>query len=440
MDVLIMVGQIILGLSIIVVVHEYGHYIAARSFGMYVEKFYLFFDAWGKKLFSVTRGGTEYGIGIIPLGGYVKISGMIDESMDNEQMKKEPEPYEFRSKPAWQRFIVMVAGVVLNFILGILIFSFMTLYYGESYIPADKLEHGIVANEIGQEIGLQTGDKIVRINGKPFKKFNELYSPDVLMSDNATITIQRDGEDSTIQIPSGFANKIATAGKSEFVQPRFAFSVARVKNNSPADKIGLQKGDSIVAVNGHESRFFDQLQDKLEANKGEEVTLTIKRDGERLKKEVTPNEKGTIGFYAGRDLPKAKKTYGLASSFTRGTERAYNSIKQNVVGLGKMFTGEIDPRKGLGGPIKIATIYGASWDWSRFWGITALLSMVIGFLNILPIPALDGGHALLTLFEIVARRPVPDNAYKVIQMIGVVILLTLMVFVFANDIFQVFIN
>lgn len=440
MDVLIMIGQIILGLSIIVVVHEYGHYIAARYFGMYVEKFYLFFDAWGKKLFSLTRGGTEYGIGIIPLGGYVKISGMIDESMDNEQMKKEPEPYEFRAKPAWQRFIVMVAGVVLNFILGILIFSFMTFYYGESYIPADELEHGVVANDIGQEIGLQTGDKIVRINGQPFKKFNELYSPDVLMNDNATITIKRGEQDSTIHIPSGFANKIATAGKSEFVQPRFVFSIAKVRNNSPADEIGLQKGDSIIAVNGDETRFFDQLQDKLQANKGKPVTLTIKRDSEKLEKEVTPNDKGKIGFYAGRDLPEARKTYGFAQSFSRGTERAYNSIKQNVIGLGKMFTGEIDPRKGLGGPIKIATIYGANWDWSRFWGITALLSMVIGFLNILPIPALDGGHALLTLYEIVARRPVPDNAYKVIQMIGVVILLTLMVFVFANDIFQVFIN
>ncbi len=440
MDVLIMIGQILLGLSIIVVIHEYGHYIAARIFGMHVEKFYLFFDGWGKKLFSTTKGNTEYGIGWIPLGGYVKIAGMIDESMDTEQMKKEPEPWEFRSKPAWQRFIVMVAGVILNFILGILIFSFMTFYYGENYIPADKLEHGIVANEIGKEINLKTGDKIVKINGEPFKKFNDLYSTEVFLNENATITVKRNSKDTTIHIPSGFANKIASGGKSRFIQPRFTFYVNRVRNNSPADKAGLKKNDSIIRVNGQETLFFDQFKEVLENKKGEEVSLAIKRQGDTLQKEAQVTEKGTLGFYVGQNLPQETKEYAFGKSFVRGTERAYTSIKQNVVGLGKMITGEIDPRKGLGGPIKIATIYGGNWDWSRFWGITALLSLVIGFLNILPIPALDGGHALLTLYEMVSRRPVPDNAYKVIQTIGVIILLTLMVFVFFNDIWQVFVN
>jgi len=440
MDVLIMIGQIILGLSIIVTIHEFGHFIAARTFGMYVEKFYLFFDAWGKKLFSITRNNTEYGIGWIPLGGYVKISGMIDESMDTEQMKQPAQPWEFRAKPAWQRLIVMVAGVILNFILGILIFSFMTLYYGENYIPADQMKHGIVANELGQEVGFRTGDKILRVNGEPIKKFNALYGTDVLLNAKATITVSRDGKDTTVQLPKGFANKIAGGGKAKFVQPRFTFYVAKVRNNSPADKIGLQPKDSIIAVNGRETRYFDQLQAILEAHKQEEVTLTIKRNGESLQKTVTPTEQGTLGFYVGQNLPQATKQYGFSQSFVRGTERAYASIEQTLVGLGKMFSGRIDPRKSLGGPIKIATIYGGNWDWSRFWGITGLLSMVIGFFNLLPIPALDGGHAMFVTYEMIVRRPVPDNVYKAVQTIGVVLVLTLMGFIIFNDIWQVFIK
>lgn len=441
MTALVMIGQILLGLSIIVVLHEYGHYLAARSFGMKVEKFFLFFDAGGKKLFSFTKGDTEYGIGWLPLGGYVKIAGMIDESMDTEQLKQEPQPWEFRAKPAWQRLIVMVAGVVVNLILGAIIFSLVTLYYGESYIPVDKMEHGIVANDLGQEIGLKTGDKIKKVNGEEIQRFSDLYSTDFIFQENSTLTIVRNGKDTTIRMPDGFANKIAGAGKEGFASPRFKFYVDKVRKSSPAEKAGLKADDRIIAVDGKETVFFDQFKNVLEDYKGEEVAMKILRDGDTLNKTVAVKDNGTIGFYAGNELPQATQYYGLAGAFKRGTERGYGAIEQTVIGLGKVFGGEVDAQKSVQGPISIAkNFYGGTWDWNRFWYITGLLSLIIGFMNILPIPALDGGHALFLIFEIIRGKPVPDKAYQVIQTIGVVLLLSLMVFVIFNDIWQNFIK
>ena len=433
MDVLFMIIQIILGLSIIVVIHEFGHYIAARSFGMYVEKFFLFFDAGGRKLFSLTRGGTEYGIGWLPLGGYVKISGMIDESMDTEQMKQEPQPWEFRSKPAWQRFIVMVAGVVLNFILGVLIFTGITFGYGESYTPIEKLDQGIMAMELGQEAGFKDGDVPVKVNGQSIEAFGDLFGRRMLQ-DNFRITVRRDGKDTTIEVPSNIGNRIAEAGQSAFMVPRDTFYVQRVKPGSPADEAGLQKKDRILSIDGEPAFYFKQLKAVLKEHKGEEVAMTIGRDGQKIEETVEVKENGKLGFYPNLNVATKVRYYSLPQSVDRGFDRAYNALATNLIGFGKLLTGGLDPQKSMQGPIGIATIYGGDIQWARFWEITGLLSLVIGLVNILPIPALDGGHATLLTYEMIVRRPIPDNVYKVIQTIGVVLILSLMAFVIFNDI------
>ncbi len=435
MDVLIMIIQIILGLSIIVVIHEFGHYIAARYFGMYVEKFYLFFDAGGRKLFSTTRNGTEYGIGWLPLGGYVKIAGMIDESMDTEQMKAPPQPWEFRSKPAWQRFIVMVAGVILNFILGILIFTFITFGYGQSYTPIDKIDDGIMAMELGKQAGFKDGDVPVKVNGKRIDAFNDIFGRQMLTADYR-ITVLRNGDDTTIHVPASIGNKIAEQGQSAFMMPRDTFYVQRVKPQSPADSAGLKPKDRILAVNGKPAFYFNDLKTILEQNKGETVNLTIQRDGQKLQRTARINKNGKLGFYPNLNVPRETRQFGFIASVEKGTSRAYNALATNLIGFWKLLTGKLDPQKTMQGPIGIATIYGGEIQWARFWEITGLLSLVIGLVNILPIPALDGGHAALLTYEMVMRKPIPDNVYKVIQTIGVVIILSLMAFVILNDILK----
>jgi len=438
MDVLVMVGQLILGLSIIVTLHEFGHYATAKYFGMKVEKFFLFFDAWGKKLFSVSKGDTEYGVGWVPLGGYVKISGMIDESMDTEQLNQEPQPWEFRSKPPWQRMIVMVGGVVINLILGILIFTCIVYGYGERYIPVNKMDHGIEALKYGKQIGFQDGDKIKHVNGESIKRFNEIFSTDVILQSGGSITVMRDGADTTINIPEGFANKIAGMQQNQFIAPRHTYRVKEVLPNTPAEEIGLQKGDRIVEVDGKDSRFMTDLIKVLDDKKGTSVQLEIERDGRSLDKEATVTEKGKLGFMF---QPEGYETkyYSFFNSIGRGTEKGYQAVAQTLVGLGKVVSGQIDATKAVQGPISIAkNIYGGVWNWQNFWQMTGLLSLVIGIINILPIPALDGGHVMFLIYEAIRGKPVPDNAMKVIQTIGVILLMSLMVFVIFNDIWRAF--
>lgn len=438
MEILVMISQLILGLTILVSLHEFGHYIAARMFGIRVEKYFIFFDAWGYKLFSFTRGNTEYGVGWLPLGGYVKISGMIDESMDTEQLKQEPKPWEFRSKPAWQRLIVMVAGVVFNIVLGILIFSLLTFKFGETYTPVDKMKYGIEAGPLGEKVGFHDGDKILKVNGKQVKKFREIFSTEVLLQDNATVTVLRDEGEVRISIPPGFANKIANKDPSEFIMERTTFTVRRVLDNSNADKAGIRAGDKLLEINGQDARFFNRFKEILEENTSKKVLITILRDGNEMTRKVKVDDKGKIGFVAEFDLPTETEKYSFFSSFARGTERGWDAISQTFLGLIKLIQGELSPQSGLQGPISIAkNIYGGIWLWSRFWEITALLSLIIGFMNILPIPALDGGHVIFLLIEIVRGKPLSDNVLKVIQTIGMSILIALMIFVIFNDIWRI---
>lgn len=432
-----MAAQMIAALSILIVLHEAGHFVAARAFGIKVEKFYLFFDAWGIKLLKFRKGDCEYGIGWLPLGGYVKISGMIDESMDTEQLSKPPQPWEFRSKPAWQRLIVMLAGVFVNVVLGIAVFWMLTLKYGETYLPASEVKHGIVAYDVAQGIGLQTGDKVLAINGEPLERFDDLLSPDVLLG-NTVLTVQRGSEELEITIPPDFLNSLAEGGRDSFIDPRFEFLIRDVVPGSPADKAGLQPDDRILAVDGKQISYFDQLQEALAARKSEEVQLTVLRGADTTQLTAATDTEGTLGFYS-KPLGLETKTiqYGFFEALPKSISRSFNTLALQVRSFGKLFKGDLDPQKTLSGPIGIAQQFGGEFDGLNFWTLVGLLSLVLAFMNILPIPALDGGHAMFLLVEMVKGEPLSDKFLEKAQIVGFVILLALMVFVFGNDILNI---
>ncbi len=428
----------LLGLSILVLLHEWGHFAAARAFKIRVEKFYVFFDAWGKKLFSFKKGDTEYGIGWLPLGGYVKITGMVDESLDTAQLQQDVQPYEFRSKPAWQRLIVMLGGVTVNAVLGIIIFSGILMYWGEKYIPAEALKHGVVASTLAQEIGIQTGDQIVAINGKPFERLDELVSSEVLLGDDVTLGLTRNGEKLTIALPADFTKRLLETDKTAFLTPRITFTVGEVMKGMPAYEAGLQMGDVITGIDNQPIRYFDELQSALLAKKGQKVRLDVDRKGRPEVLEVAVSDAGTVGFYPEVEaLATASKSYGLLAAIPAGAKMAWKVIADNVKGFGKVFSGDIPVEKSIGGPIAIAKkMYGGVWDWYRFWMTTGLLSMVLAFMNLLPIPALDGGHVMFLLIEMIIGRPVGEKVMLAAQYVGMVLVISLMVFAFGNDIWQ----
>ena len=430
-----MTAQLILGLSILVSLHELGHFLAARAFGIKVEKFYLFFDAWGVKLFSFKKGDTEYGIGWLPLGGYVKISGMIDESMDKEQMAKAPEPWEFRSKPAWQRLVVMVAGVTMNLILGIAIFSFSLKYFTGKYLTMSEVNDkgGIYAYELGREAGLQTGDKILAINGSSFERFDELLSTRILFG--AKLTVERNQQKIEVEIPSNFYKKITKKGRGHFIGSEYQnFKIDSVIAGFNAEKAGLKKGDLIVKAGTDTILHYGELREKIMENAGKKIDLGILRNGNYISVETLVDTTGTIGIASENSLKL--KDYNILSAISYGTSDAMEALTSNAKGFAKLFTGEEKASDSLQGPIGIAKIYGGVWDWHRFWGITGLLSMVLAFMNILPIPALDGGHVIFLSIEAITRKKFSDTFMERAQIAGMVLLLALMAFSVGNDIWK----
>lgn len=438
MGVLTMVGQVILALAILITLHELGHFWAARAFGIRVEKFFLFFDAWGLKLFSFKKGDTEYGIGWLPLGGYVKIAGMVDESLDKEQLNTPPQSWEFRSKPAWQRLIVMLGGVTVNAILGILIMSLSLVYYGDQYMPNANVKYGIHALPLGKKVGFVDGDKIVTVNGKTIEKFNEALNPDALLKSGSQYVVTRNGEQVTITLPDNFADLYTKLGKdSGFITERMKFKLGNIGPNSPASKADLRKGDFILSIDKKPVTYFHEIRESLKINTTQE--FVIHRGADTLIKQVAIEKEPVVGFnpdlYEYASLAKTEH-YSLIKAVPEGANRSKELIATQMVAFGKMFKGEMDPRKSLAGPIQIGKLFGETWDWYRFWGFTAMISIVLAFMNLLPIPALDGGHVVFLLIEMVIRRPLPEKFMYVMQMIGMFILLALMVFIFGNDIFQ----
>ena len=429
-----MVGQLILGLTILVGLHELGHMLTAKWFGMRVEKYAIGFPP---KVLSKQIGETEYMIGAIPLGGFVKITGMIDESLDTAAMSAEPQPYEFRAKPAWQRLIVMMGGIIVNVITVILIFIILFKIYGEPYLPAKEVKYGVVPNELGRQMGFQTGDKIVKINGQPFENFDDIYDPDVLLGNNAFYTVIRNGQEVKIPIPADLMDKMAdNKDQLRFVEIILPFEVGRVLPGKPADKAGLLEGDKIIKVGNTETPYFHDLQIALLKNKGKATALTVDRKGEILNLTADIDEEGKLGFERNPLLHYSVRDYSLAEAIPAGTEKAFSIITSNIKGFGKIFRGEVSASKSVSGPIGIAQVFGDTFSWYNFWFITGMLSMVLAFMNFLPIPALDGGHVMFLTYEMVSGQKPSDKFLENSQKVGMVLLLGLMAFAIFNDVFK----
>jgi len=429
-----MVGQLLLGLSILVGLHELGHLLTAKLFGMRVEKFSIGFPP---KIAGFQWGETEYSIGAIPLGGFVKISGMVDESMDTAQLASEPQPWEFRAKPAWQRLIVMLGGIIVNVITGIIIFVTLVYSNGETYYSRDQvIENGIAVYEYGEAIGLKTGDKILDVNGQPYQSISELSSGSALLSENGYYSVDRQGEQIKVKIPKGFINSFnSEEAFSKFITVRLPFEIGEVDPGSGAEKVGIEVGDQILAINGIPITYFDEMQTALKQVKNQSVSL-VRQRGAQLDTLVVPvSEEARIGISSNPLLEPVRKEYGFMESLSRGTSKAFGAVIVNAKALGKMFTGEVST-KNVSGPIGMAKIYGAQWDWIKFWSITGLISMILAFMNLLPIPALDGGHVVFLLYEMVSGRAPSDKFLENAQKAGMVILLGLMVFAIGNDILK----
>ena len=430
-----MTAQILLSLSILVGLHELGHLITAKIFGMRVEQYSIGFPP---KIFGVKYGETEYSFGAIPLGGFVKITGMIDESLDTEHLSEEPKDYEFRSKPAWQRLIVMMGGIVVNVITGVIIFIGIVFYFGDTFISKEEVnKHGIVALELGQELGLQTGDRIIKVNGKDYEKFSDIRSAEVLLADNSYYTVRRNESEIIVPIPGNFIEKLSDRNKSQlFINPRFPFEIGKVEEGTEAERIGLRAGDKIISFAGTDIKFYDEFDVVKKAHIGQSIVMILDRGGKNIELEVNIGEEGTIGFYAKNLLDISYSDYSFSQSVVEGTSRAFLAVWVNIKALGKIFRGEVSASKSISGPIGIAQIFGGEWNWARFWSITGLLSMVLAFMNFLPIPALDGGHVMFLSYEIISGRKPSDKFLEVSQKVGMVLLLGLMAFIIFNDIFK----
>lgn len=438
---MVSLAQLLLSISILVAVHEMGHLLAAKYFGMRVEQFSIGFPP---KLISFKKGETEYALSAIPLGGYVKISGMIDESLDTDTMKQEPQPWEFRSKPAWQRLIVMLGGIFVNVVVGIIIFIGVTYTFGETYFLKDFINEngGFQVGPVGESIGLKTGDKIVKINGQDFEYLQDIIKPETLLADNAYYTIERDGKLIDINIPPDFIQKFnKREGVGTFVSFRVAPVIAEVSKETLADRMGLQAGDKIVEVNGQPVAYIDEVNAAVKTT-GDSIQLGVLRAGQVITFKESFKDQKSIGFRADTKMLEEKlekqMSYGFFESIPLGTERAFTTLVVQVKAFGKVISGVLSPRESLSGPIGIMQAYGTVWDWERFWSLTGVLSLVLAFMNLLPIPALDGGHVMFLSYEMIARRKPSDKFLETAQKIGMVFLLTLMVLIFANDIIKLF--
>ena len=447
MEILIKASQFILSLSLLIVLHELGHFIPAKLFKTRVEKFYLFFD-YKFSIFKKKIGETVYGIGWIPLGGYVKISGMIDESMDTEQLKEEPKPWEFRSKPAWQRLIIMLGGVFVNFILGIFIYIMLMYSYGEKYLPNENVTNGLwVQDSLAISLGLQNGDKILSVDGEEIKKFSDIT---IEFINGNNYTIERNGLIIKKELPVDFIDKLISRGKNAgmIVRPRSPFMFAEFQENSLNANSELKDKDIVIAINGQSLKYQDEVESLLNENKGKEISMTVKRGEENKTFNVVVNDNGKLGVViygmTFSDLEKlgyydlADINYSFADAIPAGINKSYQTLTNYVKQLKKIFNPSTGAYKGLGGFISIGSIFPSTWSAESFWNITAFLSIMLGFMNLLPIPALDGGHVVFTLWEMITGKKPSDKFLEYAQVTGFILLITLLLFANGNDIFRLF--
>jgi|TARA_B110000093_G_scaffold6332_1_gene6036 regulator of sigma E protease len=447
MEILIKASQFILSLSLLIVLHELGHFIPAKLFKIKVEKFYLFFD-YKFSIFKKKIGDTVYGIGWIPLGGYVKISGMIDESMDTEQMALPPQPWEFRSKPAWQRLIIMLGGVFVNFVLGIFIYIMLMWVYGERYLPNENVKDGVwVTNQLAKNLGLQTGDKVLTVDGQKVKKFRGLALEFI---NGNTYQIERDGVVLDKEIPEDFISQLMDRKKEAgaFLSPRLPFIIAGISEDSPNIDADLQAKDIVTAINGSAIKYFDEVQNKLDTFKNQDISITVKRGNEikDIPVKITNEGKLGVGFLQlpMTDLEKlgyfelADFEYSFLEAIPAGWHKSVKTITDYMKQLKKIFNPSTGAYKGLGGFISIGSIFPSEWSAQAFWEITAFLSIILGFMNLLPIPALDGGHVVFTLWEMITGRKPGDKFLEYAQVVGFILLIALLLFANGNDIFRLF--
>jgi regulator of sigma E protease len=434
MELLIKATQLIFGLSILVGVHELGHMLAAKFFGMRVEKFSIGFPP---KLFGFKKGETEYSVGAIPLGGFVKISGMVDESMDTESLKAAPQPWEFRSKPAWQRLIVMLSGVIVNVLVAFIINIGLLVTVGEEDIKIEEFnKYGIVAQPIAQEIGLQTGDKIEAVNGKKIAYFSEVF--EALLNDNSSITIQRNGEEKIVSIPSTLLDKLAEKDATGFISPVYGYNVSAVVKGGNAEDAGLKAGDSILSINATAVPYFHILKSELAKHKNEKVLVLVLRNKQMDSLNIQVDSSGMMGIQleSVRVMKSYTHQYSFLESIPKGISNSIKVITDQIKAFSKIFKGELKASNSVGSFLSIGNAYGGEWIWSHFWSLTATLSMVLAFMNLLPIPALDGGHVMFLLYEIISGRKPSDKFLENAQKIGMLILLTLMLFAISNDVIR----
>ncbi len=428
--------QLILSLSLLVLVHEFGHFIFARLFKVRVEKFYLFFDPWFSLFkFKPKNSDTEYGIGWLPLGGYCKISGMIDESMDKEQMAQPAQPYEFRSKPAGQRLMIMVGGVLFNFILALFIYSMVLFAWGDTYLPLKNVKQGMDFSETFINVGFRDGDILLRADDEELERYNEDCLRKVVEAHN--VTVLRDGVETVIPIPDDMMQRVLR-DKQGFAAYRFPMVVKNLSaDDMPAAQAGMQPGDSIVSINDVPVVTYYEAAAMLAENKSKEITLGYYRDGELRSASLVPDSLGRIGVGAclPTDLYQTEtRTYGFLASFPAGVKLGINTLKGYVSDMQYVFTKE--GASSLGGFATIGSIFPDTWNWRAFWMQTAFLSIILAFMNILPIPALDGGHVMFLLYEVIARRKPSDKFLEYAQMAGMAILFALLLYANGNDLFR----
>jgi len=444
MEILIYAGQLILGLSILVALHEFGHFLPAKIFGMRVDKFFLFFDA-PYAIVKKKIGETVYGIGCLPFGGYVKIAGMVDESMDAEQkerMKAPPEPWEFRAKPVWQRLIVMVGGVTMNLILGFAIYAMVLFVWGRSYIPMDKMPFGIEASQLMERQGFKDGDKVVEVPGHDCRTIQDVTVA-MLIYDAREVVVERKGERKTITLSPDIQDSIMESGTKAQFDMRFPFFVDSIIPKQGADIArSFRKGDHVVMVGDKLTPWFGDFVDAVQKYKGREAIVTVVREGHEVKIPVAVNKDGQVGLgnQSLKDMKSFKgavveSRYGLLASIPAGLRYGWEQLRLNVMSFKLLFRKSgVKQMSGLGG---MAMAYGAYWDWAHFWSTTAFLSFALAFLNILPIPALDGGHVVFLLYEAVARKPASQKVMEYAQMAGMVFLLTVIIAVNGHDIVKI---
>jgi regulator of sigma E protease len=440
MTILIKILQFVMSLSILVIIHELGHFTLAKLFKTRVEKFYLFFDPWFS-LFKYKKGETEYGIGWLPLGGYVKISGMIDESMDKEQMKLPPQSWEFRSKTSWQRLLIMTGGVIFNFIFAMLIFIFVLFAWGETYLPTANVKYGIVTDSVGYAIGLRNGDKILTIDNQHVENFVEITS-DIVLNNRKTIQVVRNGALLNIDIPKEYIPKMLKGkGQIDIRIPFGHYVIEGFGKKSPAKTAGVLLNDQIIGIDNKKFTYYDEFQKYLADNKDHPVNLNLVRKGENINIPLNPDTLGMLGIVISSiplneifDFKTLK--YGFLQSVPAGIHKGFKTISDYLKQIPLIFSKHTKGYESLGGFISIGKIFPGVWDWQRFWNLTAFLSIILAVMNILPIPALDGGHVLFLLFEVITGKRPSDKFLEYAQIAGMIILLALLLYANGNDVLR----